>query len=146
MTKSRTPKQFLMKEESPAYQVAGTNGKLKFIDLFCGIGGFRYAFERAGGQCVFSSDWNEQAQITYEANHGERPHGDIHTVAVADIPAHDILCAGFPCQPFSIAGVSKENSASAKARLRRTRNRATSSSRWPTSLITTGPQRSYWRT
>ena len=81
---------------------------LRFIDLFCGIGGFRLAFERAGGQCVFSSDWNEQAQITYAANHGERPHGDIHTVAVADIPAHDILCAGFPCQPFSIAGVSKK--------------------------------------
>ena len=81
---------------------------LRFIDLFCGIGGFRYAFERAGGKCVFSSDWNEQAQITYEANHGESPHGDIHTVAVADIPAHDILCAGFPCQPFSIAGVSKK--------------------------------------
>jgi DNA (cytosine-5)-methyltransferase 1 len=80
----------------------------KFIDLFCGIGGFRFAFERAGGQCVFSSDWNEKARETYAANHGEMPHGDIHTVAVADIPAHDILCAGFPCQPFSIAGVSKK--------------------------------------
>jgi DNA (cytosine-5)-methyltransferase 1 len=86
----------------------GVRGKPRFIDLFCGIGGFRLAFERAGGQCVFSSDWNESAQITYAANHGERPHGDIHTVAVADIPAHDILCAGFPCQPFSIAGVSKK--------------------------------------
>ena len=86
----------------------GTPNPLRFIDLFCGIGGFRLAFERAGGQCVFSSDWNESARITYEANHGERPHGDIHTVAVADIPAHDILCAGFPCQPFSIAGVSKK--------------------------------------
>ena len=109
-----------MHEEAPPYRVAaddspspggegrGESGRLRFIDLFCGIGGFRLAFERAGGQCVFSSDWNESARITYEANHGERPHGDIHTVAVADIPAHDILCAGFPCQPFSIAGVSKK--------------------------------------
>lgn len=92
---------------NPAHPVNPV-AKPRFIDLFCGIGGFRYAFERAGGRCVFSSDWNEQARITYEANHGERPHGDIHTVAVADIPAHDILCAGFPCQPFSIAGVSKK--------------------------------------
>ncbi|NOS68995.1 MAG: DNA (cytosine-5-)-methyltransferase [Verrucomicrobia bacterium] len=113
----------ILKEDAPPYTVrssgfsrsaaaqppeGGTPNQLRFIDLFCGIGGFRIAFERAGGQCVFSSDWNEQAQITYEANHGERPHGDIHTVAVADIPAHDILCAGFPCQPFSIAGVSKK--------------------------------------
>jgi len=117
----------MMNEDAPEYRVApnpspgcatlspsdGVRGRLGqgpalFIDLFCGIGGFRYAFERAGGQCVFSSDWNEQAQITYAANHGERPHGDIHTVAVADISAHDILCAGFPCQPFSIAGVSKK--------------------------------------
>jgi len=81
---------------------------LRFIDLFCGIGGFRIAFERAGCQCVFSSDWNKYAQQTYTANFGETPHGDIHSVAVADVPAHDILCAGFPCQPFSIAGVSKK--------------------------------------
>jgi len=81
---------------------------LRFIDLFCGIGGFRLAFERAGCQCVFSSDWNEQAQITYEANFGERPHGDIYSVPDNAIPPHHILCAGFPCQPFSIAGVSKK--------------------------------------
>jgi DNA (cytosine-5)-methyltransferase 1 len=98
-------------EDAPEYRVSTPHSEFRtprFIDLFCGIGGFRYAFERAGCQCVFSSDWNEQARITYEANHGEKPHGDIHTVAVADIPAHDILCAGFPCQPFSIAGVSKK--------------------------------------
>ena len=81
---------------------------LKFIDLFCGIGGFRLGFESAGGQCVFSSDWDRFSQQTYEANFGEKPHGDIHEVAVEDIPAHDVLCAGFPCQPFSIAGVSKK--------------------------------------
>jgi DNA (cytosine-5)-methyltransferase 1 len=102
----------VLREDSPAYYVNGNgNGhhhKLKFIDLFCGIGGFRIAFERAGCKCVFSSDWNEKAQETYAANFGEKPHGDIHSVAVADIPRHDILCAGFPCQPFSIAGVSKK--------------------------------------
>jgi len=99
-----------LREDSPPYHVNGngSHNKLRFIDLFCGIGGFRIAFEKAGGECVFSSDWNEMAQITYEANFGEKPHGDIHTVAVADIPEHDILCAGFPCQPFSIAGVSKK--------------------------------------
>ncbi len=86
----------------------GAPEKLKFIDLFCGIGGFRIAFDRAGARCVFSSDYDGFSQQTYEANFGEKPHGDIHTVAVADIPAHDILCAGFPCQPFSIAGVSKK--------------------------------------
>jgi DNA (cytosine-5)-methyltransferase 1 len=80
----------------------------KFIDLFCGIGGFRLAFERAGGKCVFSSDWDKHSRQTYAANFGEEPYGDIHKIAVADIPSHDILCAGFPCQPFSIAGVSKK--------------------------------------
>lgn len=88
----------------------GTARPLKFIDLFCGIGGFRYAFESVGAKCVFSSDWDKYSQITYQANFGEKPHGDIHTVAVADIPSHDILCGGFPCQPFSLAGVSKKNS------------------------------------
>ena len=81
---------------------------LRFIDLFCGIGGFRLAFERAGARCVFSSDWDRFSQQTYAANFGEPPHGNIYAVADADIPAHDILCAGFPCQPFSIAGVSKK--------------------------------------
>lgn len=83
---------------------------MKFIDLFCGIGGFRIAFERAGCKCVFSSDWDKFSRQTYEANFGETPKGDIHSVAYADIPEFDILCAGFPCQPFSLAGVSKKNS------------------------------------
>jgi DNA (cytosine-5)-methyltransferase 1 len=86
----------------------GSHDKPKFIDLFCGIGGFRFAFERAGCECVFSSDWNEKAQETYKANFGERPHGDIYSVPDTAIPPHNILCAGFPCQPFSIAGVSKK--------------------------------------
>jgi DNA (cytosine-5)-methyltransferase 1 len=81
---------------------------LKFIDLFCGIGGFRLGFESVGGECVFSSDWDRFSQQTYEANFGEKPHGDIHELTVEDIPTHDVLCAGFPCQPFSIAGVSKK--------------------------------------
>ena len=110
MTKRRKTKVVKLREEAPAYYTNGNGAarKLKFIDLFCGIGGFRIAFERAGCECIFSSDWNKYAQQTYAANFGETPHGDIHQVAVADIPAHDILCAGFPCQPFSIAGVSKK--------------------------------------
>jgi DNA (cytosine-5)-methyltransferase 1 len=83
--------------------------RFRFVDLFCGIGGFRLAFERAGCKCVFSCDWDKHAQETYAANFGEVPAGDIHAVASSEIPAHDILCAGFPCQPFSIAGVSKKN-------------------------------------
>jgi DNA (cytosine-5)-methyltransferase 1 len=84
--------------------------KFKFVDLFCGIGGFRLAFDRAGGECVFSCDSDKYARLTYAANFAEEPKGNIHSIAVADIPHHHILCAGFPCQPFSIAGVSKKNS------------------------------------
>ncbi len=98
-------------EDPPPYRVAAAaTAPLRFIDLFCGIGGFRIAFEKAGGKCVFSSDWDKYSRQTYKANFGEEPHGDIHSVAVADIPPHDILCGGFPCQPFSLAGVSKKNS------------------------------------
>jgi DNA (cytosine-5)-methyltransferase 1 len=98
----------LRENASPYANGDAARQEFRFIDLFCGIGGFRIAFERAGGKCVFSSDWNEHARITYQANFGEEPHGDIHSVAVADIPTHDILCGGFPCQPFSLAGVSKK--------------------------------------
>ncbi|MBR4027130.1 MAG: DNA cytosine methyltransferase, partial [Lachnospiraceae bacterium] len=76
----------------------------RFIDLFCGLGGFRLAFEKAGGECVFSSDIDEAVQKTYAMNFGEVPHGDITKIEARDIPNHDILCAGFPCQPFSTAG------------------------------------------
>lgn len=84
--------------------------KFRFIDLFAGIGGMRLAFEKAGGRCVFSSEWNKYSQQTYFANFGDQPDGDITKVKASDIPDHDILVAGFPCQPFSIAGVSKKNS------------------------------------
>jgi DNA (cytosine-5)-methyltransferase 1 len=85
-------------------------GSFRFIDLFCGIGGFHIAFSKQGGECVFASDWDKYAQISYAANHGLTPIGDITKVPVKDIPKHEVLCAGFPCQPFSIAGVSKKNS------------------------------------
>lgn len=81
-----------------------------FIDLFAGIGGFRQAFQDVGGKCVFSSEWDKYAKKTYEANYGEAPYGDIRKVNKEEIPNHDVLCAGFPCQPFSLAGVSKKNS------------------------------------
>lgn len=84
--------------------------KFTFIDLFAGIGGMRIAFERAGGHCIYSSEWNKYSQQTYFANFGEQPEGDITQVDASTIPDHDILVAGFPCQPFSIAGVSKKNS------------------------------------
>lgn len=82
----------------------------KFIDLFAGIGGFRMAFQNLNGKCVFTSEWNKFSQKTYEANYGEVPFGDITKVNEENIPDHDILLAGFPCQPFSIAGVSKKKS------------------------------------
>ena len=81
--------------------------KFTFIDLFAGIGGMRQAFEQHGGKCVFSSEWDKFAQQTYEANFGEKPHGDITAISSSEIPRHDVLIAGFPCQPFSHAGLKK---------------------------------------
>lgn len=90
------------------------NGKFKFIDLFAGIGGIRLGFEAQGGHCVFSSEWNKFAQKTYFENFTQTTDhifaGDITLVDERDIPDFDVLLAGFPCQPFSIAGVSKKNS------------------------------------
>src|SRR3989344_1740205 len=77
--------------------------QLKFIDLFAGIGGFRIALEKNGSECVFSSEWDKEAQITYKENFGEIPKGDITKIKENEIPRHDILCAGFPCQAFSIS-------------------------------------------
>lgn len=79
----------------------------RFIDLFAGIGGMRIPFEELGGRCVFSSEWDKYAQDTYEVNFGERPQGDITKISAESIPDHDILLAGFPCQPFSIIGSGK---------------------------------------
>ena len=83
------------------------NSRIRCIDLFCGIGGFRLAAERQGWKCVFSSDIDEGCRSAYEANFGETPVGDIKTVDATLIPDHDVLLAGFPCQPFSICGSMK---------------------------------------
>lgn len=83
-----------------------------FIDLFAGIGGLRLGFESIGGKCVFTSEWDKYSQKTYRANFPDDDHeiaGDIQVIDASLIPAHDVLLAGFPCQPFSIAGVSKKN-------------------------------------
>lgn len=87
-----------------------TSPTFKFIDLFAGIGGIRLAYQNIGGKCVFTSEWDTYSKKTYEANFGEVPFGDIAKISEKNIPDHDILLAGFPCQPFSIAGVSKKNS------------------------------------
>ncbi|RLD56283.1 MAG: DNA (cytosine-5-)-methyltransferase, partial [Bacteroidetes bacterium] len=85
------------------------NYTFKFIDLFAGVGGFRIAMQNIGGKCIFSSEWDKNAQKTYRANFGETPFGDISLDTTKEyIPNEfDILCAGFPCQPFSIAGNQK---------------------------------------
>jgi len=77
---------------------------LTFIDLFAGIGGFRLALNSFGAKCVFTSEWDKSAQEVYESNFGDKPHGDITSIDEKDIPEHDILCGGFPCQAFSISG------------------------------------------
>lgn len=81
-----------------------------FVDIFAGIGGFRIPLEKAGGKCLFSSEIDEFSKKTYKAWFDEIPSGDITQIAISDIPEHDLLAAGFPCQPFSLAGVSKRNS------------------------------------
>ena len=93
-------------------EIPSSIGEFKFIDLFAGIGGCRLAFEQSGGECVFTSEWNKYSQKTYSSNfHVDVPiSGDITKISSVDIPDHDVLIAGFPCQPFSIAGVSKKNS------------------------------------
>ncbi|CAA6804902.1 MAG: DNA-cytosine methyltransferase (EC [uncultured Sulfurovum sp.] len=80
---------------------------IKFVDLFSGIGGFRLAFESTGAKCVFSAEIDKHACETYQKNFGDYPFCDVSTLSTSDIPDFDILCAGFPCQPFSLAGKRK---------------------------------------
>lgn len=96
--------------EPPVVPPAISGMPFTFVDLFAGIGGLRLGLERVGGRCIYSSEWDKYAQKTYSVWFGEVPEGDIRKVLPADIPDHDILAAGFPCQPFSIAGVSKKKS------------------------------------
>lgn len=101
---------YLEKIDYRVFRLRPLSKHFTFIDLFAGIGGMRLAFEKAGCKCVFSSEWDKYAQLTYEANFGEKPAGDITKIPSSEIPDHDILLAGFPCQPFSISGVSKKKS------------------------------------
>lgn len=119
----RTVRRWIVEQSVPAHYAFGLQRLLPlelvvdneaaftFIDLFAGIGGIRMAFEGLGGNCVFTSEWNNYAQKTYADNfpNGHQINGDITQIAGADISDHDVLLAGFPCQPFSIAGVSKKN-------------------------------------
>ena len=102
----------ILKNMSQARKPTKTGSKFRFIDLFAGIGGLRRGFEPLGGECVFTSEWNKYAAQTYRENHPHDGHeiaGDITKIDLNKIPGHDLLLAGFPCQPFSIAGVSKKN-------------------------------------
>ncbi|OIN55774.1 DNA (cytosine-5-)-methyltransferase [Arsenicibacter rosenii] len=115
------PNTLAVRELQKIVKAANTNRmsnspQFKFIDLFAGIGGFRKAFESIGGRCVFTSEWDKACRTTYQANYGcDHPvEGDIREFtkdpeSLDKIPAHDVLIGGFPCQPFSIAGVSKKN-------------------------------------
>ena len=105
-SKSKLAKILELHEEAP-FRNENKNPKFRFIDLFAGIGGIRLPFQQLGGECVFSSEWDKFAQRTYAANYGEVPSGDITQIIASDIPDHDILMGGFPCQSFSQAGLKK---------------------------------------
>ena len=105
-SKSKLSKILELHEEAP-FRNENKNPKFRFIDLFAGIGGIRLPFQQLGGECVFSSEWDKFAQRTYAANYGEVPSGDITQIVASDIPDHDILMGGFPCQSFSQAGLKK---------------------------------------
>lgn len=97
----------IISKSSKSSNSKNTYKKFTFIDLFAGIGGIRLAFEKAGGTCVMSSEIDDKARLTYKENFKESPLGDITKIKSKLIPSHDILCAGFPCQPFSFAGYKK---------------------------------------
>ena len=106
-------RELLLRPSAPTVEEARSEkAEFTFIDLFAGIGGTRLGFEAAGGRCVFTSEWDKYACQTYRANHADSHEivGDIRKVDADSIPDHDVLVAGFPCQPFSLAGVSKKNS------------------------------------
>lgn len=105
-SKSKLAKILELHEEAP-FRIENNNHKFTFIDLFAGIGGIRLPFQELGGKCVFSSEWDKFAQRTYAANYGEVPSGDITKISAKEIPNHDILMGGFPCQAFSQAGLKK---------------------------------------
>lgn len=96
-----------MRELAPFKYSGKGSGSFTFIDLFAGIGGIRLPFQELGGECVFTSEWDKFAQKTYIANYGEVPNGDITQIKAKDIPSHDILLGGFPCQSFSQAGLKQ---------------------------------------
>lgn len=94
----------------PTLEASDPDERLTIVELFAGIGGMRIGFDAVGARCVFASEIDRFARESYSANFGEEPAGDITKISAEDIPDHDILTAGFPCQPFSIAGVSKKAS------------------------------------
>lgn len=100
-------KKILDLRDEPPFRVIPEQKKFKFIDLFAGIGGLRLPFQKLSGECVFSSEFNKFSQMTYAANFGELPQGDITKIPATSIPEHDILLAGFPCQSFSQAGLKQ---------------------------------------
>lgn len=102
--KADTLQELLSLQANAPYAFEG-EGSFNFIDLFAGIGGIRLPFQELGGKCVFTSEWDKFAQKTYSRNFGEMPHGDITQISASDIPDHDVLLAGFPCQAFSQAGL-----------------------------------------
>ena len=111
-TRPRKPVIELMKMLADSRAAVPSSAAFSFIDLFAGIGGMRRGFEAVGGRCVFTSEWDRFSQETYRANYpmDHDVAGDITKIAADEIPDHDVLLAGFPCQPFSLAGVSKKNS------------------------------------